>query len=66
MPEPLVVSWGESPYEKRDGHELYWHLWRAAAETLERAGLAPTDVDDGRMYFAKASVTTGNAITSMA
>ena len=25
MAEPSVVAWGESPYEKRDGHELYLH-----------------------------------------
>jgi acetyl-CoA acetyltransferase len=61
VPEPLVVSWGESPYEKRDGHELYWHLWRAAAETLERAGLAHTDVDG--LGVASFMLPPGNVAT---
>jgi acetyl-CoA acetyltransferase len=61
VPEPLIVSWGESPYEKRDGHELYWHLWRAAAETLERAGLASTDVDG--LGVASFMLPPGNVVT---
>src|SRR3954465_14654884 len=61
MAEPRIVSWGESPYEKRDGHELYWHLWRAAAETLDRAGL-PKDEVDG-LALASFMMAPGNVVT---
>jgi acetyl-CoA acetyltransferase len=61
MPEPLIVAWGESSYEKRDGHGLYWHLWQAAKRTLDRAGLAKDDVDG----FALSSfmIAPGNVVT---
>ena len=34
MAEPVVVSYGSSSYEKRDPHELLWHLWEAARACL--------------------------------
>jgi acetyl-CoA acetyltransferase len=61
MAEPSVVAWGESPYEKREGHELYWHLWRAAADTLDRAGL-PKDEVDG-LALASFMMAPGNVVT---
>jgi len=45
MGDALLVSYGQSPYEKRDGHELLWHFWRATLACLERAGIAKDDVD---------------------
>jgi acetyl-CoA acetyltransferase len=61
MPTPLVVAYGSSPYEKRDGHELLWHLWRAAGACLDRAGLGPADLDG--LTLASFSYPPGNVVT---
>jgi acetyl-CoA acetyltransferase len=61
MPAPLVVSYGSSTYEKRDGHELLWHLWQAASTCLDRAGLAPRDLDG--LTLASFSYPPGNVVT---
>ena len=46
MPEPILVSYGSSPYEKKDGpHDVLWHLFEAISDCLGRAGLRPADVD---------------------
>lgn len=61
MPEPLVVSYGSSPYEKGDGHELLWHLWQAAGSCLDRAGLAKDDIDG--LALASFGYAPGNVVT---
>jgi acetyl-CoA acetyltransferase len=61
VPEPVVVSYGSSPYEKRDPHELLWHLWQAARACLDRAGVGK-DVLDG-LTLASFSYPPGNVIT---
>ena len=61
MPEPLIVAWGESAYEKRDGHVLYWHLWQAAKETLARAELAKDEVDG--LALSSFMIGPGNVVT---
>ena len=61
MPEPVVVSYGSSPYEKREPHELLWHLWQAARACLDRAGIGK-DVLDG-LTLASFSYPPGNVVT---
>lgn len=61
MAEPRIVAWGESTYEKRDGHVLYWHLWQAAKETLERAGFDKDDLDG--LALSSFMMGPGNVIT---
>ena len=61
MADPAVVSYGSSTYEKRDGHELLWHLWRAAADCLDRAGLAKDDLDG--LTLASFGYPPGNVVT---
>jgi acetyl-CoA acetyltransferase len=61
VPEPVVVSYGSSRYEKRDPHELLWHLWQAARACLDRAGVGK-DVLDG-LTLASFSYPPGNVIT---
>lgn len=61
MADAAVVSYGSSPYEKRDAHELLWHLWQATRDCLDRAGLAKDDVDG--LTLASFSYPPGNAVT---
>src|SRR4051812_26051799 len=61
MAEPLLVSYGQSPYEKRGEHELLWHLWQAATACLGRAGLGPGDVDG--LALASFGYPPGNVVT---
>ena len=61
MPTPLIVSYGSSPYEKGEGHEVVWHLWKAAVDCLERVGLEK-DVVDG-LTLASFSYAPGNVLT---
>ena len=41
MPEPLLVSYGSSPYEKKNGRDTLWHLFEAISDCLQRAGVTP-------------------------
>jgi acetyl-CoA acetyltransferase len=61
VPHPVVVSYGSSAYEKRDPHELLWHLWQAARACLDRAGLGPPDLDG--LTLASFGYAPGNAVT---
>ena len=61
MPEPVVVSYGSSTYEKRDPHELLWHLWQAARACLDRAGIEKSELDG--LTLASFSYPPGNVIT---
>src|SRR5262249_20143305 len=61
VPSPVVVSYGSSPHEKRDGHELLWHLWRAAADCLDRAGVDKNDLDG--LALASFGYGPGNVVT---
>lgn len=61
MGRPVVVSYGSSPYEKRDPRELLWHLWTAARDCLDRAGLGK-DVLDG-LTLASFGYAPGNVVT---
>jgi acetyl-CoA acetyltransferase len=61
VPEAAIVGYGQSSYEKRDGHELLWHLWQAASACLERAGLEKSDVDG--LALASFSYPPGNVVT---
>jgi acetyl-CoA acetyltransferase len=61
VPGPVVVSYGSSLYEKRDGHDLLWHLWRATADCLDRAGLAKGDLDG--LTLASFGYGPGNVVT---
>jgi acetyl-CoA acetyltransferase len=61
MPEPAVVSYGSSRYEKRPDHELEWHLWQAAKACLDRAGVIPADVDG--LALASFGYPPGNVVT---
>jgi acetyl-CoA acetyltransferase len=58
---PVVVSYGSSRYEKRDGHDLLWHFWQAAAGCLDRAGLAKDDLDG--LTLASFGYSPGNVVT---
>lgn len=61
MPDALVVSYGSSPYEKASPHELLWHLWKASAECIERAGIAKDEIDG--LTLASFSYPPGNVVT---
>ena len=61
MPEPVVVSYGSSTYEKRDPHELLWHLWQAARACLDRAGIEKGELDG--LTLASFSYPPGNVVT---
>ncbi len=61
MPTPVIVSYGSSPYEKREGHEVGWHLWKATVDCLERSGLEKDAVDG--LALASFSYTPGNVVT---
>jgi acetyl-CoA acetyltransferase len=61
VPEPVVVSYGSSPYEKREPHELLWHLWQASRACLDRAGLGKDELDG--LTLASFSYPPGNVIT---
>jgi acetyl-CoA acetyltransferase len=61
VPDAAVVSYGSSPYEKSDPHELLWHLWQAAADCIERAGI-PKDEIDG-LTLASFTYPPGNVVT---
>jgi acetyl-CoA acetyltransferase len=61
VPEAAIVSYGQSAYEKRDGHELLWHLWQATAACLTRAGLDKGDVDG--LALASFGYPPGNVVT---
>jgi len=61
MSEAAVVAYGQSPYEKRNGHELLWHLWQASTICLERAGLQKDDVDG--LTLASFMYPPGNVVT---
>ena len=61
MPEPVVVSYGTSPYEKREPHELLWHLWQAARACLDRAGIEKHELDG--LTLASFSYPPGNVVT---
>jgi acetyl-CoA acetyltransferase len=61
LPKPFVVSYGSSPYEKRDGHELLWHFAEATSRCLERAHLAKDDVDG--LALASFGYGPGNVVT---
>jgi acetyl-CoA acetyltransferase len=59
--DAAIVAYGQSPYEKRDGHELLWHLWQATATCLARAGLEKSDVDG--LALTSFSYPPGNVVT---
>jgi acetyl-CoA acetyltransferase len=61
VPEPVVVSYGSSPYEKREPHELLWHLWQAARACLDRAGVEKDELDG--LTLASFSYPPGNVVT---
>ena len=61
MPEPLLISYGSSPYEKKDGHDTLWHLFEAVSDCLQRAGMCPADIDG--LALASFSYPPGNVIT---
>jgi len=61
VPEPFVVSYGSSPYEKREPHELLWHLWQAARACLDRAGIEKAELDG--LTLASFSYPPGNVVT---
>jgi acetyl-CoA acetyltransferase len=61
VPRPAVVSYGSSPYEKRDPHELLWHLWTAARACLDRAGIGKGELDG--LTLASFSYPPGNVVT---
>ena len=61
MAEPVIVSYGSSPYEKVPEHELLWHLWTAARTCLDRAELGKSDVDG--LTLASFSYSPGNVVT---
>jgi acetyl-CoA acetyltransferase len=61
VPEPVVVSYGSSTYEKRDPHELLWHLWQAARACLDRAGMEKGELDG--LTLASFSYPPGNVVT---
>ncbi len=61
MGEPVVVSYGSSPYEKREPRELLWHLWRAAKDCLDRSGIAKDELDG--LTLASFSYPPGNVVT---
>ena len=62
MPEPVVVSYGSSTYEKREPHELLWHLWQAARACLDRAGIEKDELDG--LTLASFSYPPGNVSRS--
>jgi acetyl-CoA acetyltransferase len=59
--EPVVISYGSSTYEKRDPHELLWHLWTASRACLERAGIEKDELDG--LTLASFSYPPGNVVT---
>lgn len=61
MTEGVLISYGSSPYEKRDGHELLWHFWKATTDCLRRAGLAKDEIDG--MALASFSYPPGSVVT---
>jgi acetyl-CoA acetyltransferase len=61
MVNPVVISYGSSPYEKDSSHDLLWHLWTAARACLDRAGIPKSDVDG--LTLASFSYSPGNVIT---
>ena len=62
MPEPVLVSYGSSPYEKKDGeHDVLWHLFEAISDCLRRADLRPGDVDG--LALTSFTYPPGNVIT---
>jgi acetyl-CoA acetyltransferase len=61
VPEPVVVSYGSSTYQKRDPHELLWHLWQAARVCLDRAGIEKNELDG--LTLASFSYPPGNVVT---
>ena len=61
LTEPVVISYGSSPYEKHGPHDLLWHLWTAARACLDRAGIPKSEVDG--LTLASFSYSPGNAVT---
>jgi acetyl-CoA acetyltransferase len=61
MPEPLLVSYGSSPYEKKNGRDTLWHLFEAISDCLQRAGVTPGEVDG--LALASFTYTPGNVVT---
>lgn len=61
MGDAVLVSYGSSPYEKREGHDLMWHLWTATVDCLSRAGVHHRQVDG--LALAAFSYPPGNAVT---
>ncbi|MEZ5101461.1 MAG: thiolase family protein [Thermoleophilia bacterium] len=61
MSDAAIVSYGSSPYEKRGGHGTVWHLVAAIRACLERAGVAPGDVDG--LALTSFSYPPGNVTT---
>jgi acetyl-CoA acetyltransferase len=61
MPNPVVISYGSSPYEKDGPHDLLWHLWTAARACLDRAGIPKSEVDG--LTLASFSYSPGNVVT---
>jgi acetyl-CoA acetyltransferase len=59
--KPFVIAYGSSPYEKRDGHELLWHLAEATTCCLQQAGLTKEEVDG--LALASFSYPPGNVVT---
>jgi len=61
MPNPVVISYGSSPYEKDGPHDLLWHLWTAARVCLDRAGIPKGEVDG--LTLASFGYSPGNVVT---
>jgi acetyl-CoA acetyltransferase len=61
VPNPVVISYGSSPYEKDGPHDLLWHLWSAARACLDRAAIAKSEVDG--LTLASFSYSPGNVVT---
>ncbi len=61
MAEPLLISYGSSSYEKKNGRDTLPHLFDAISDCLGRAGLFPGDVDG--LALASFTYPPGNVIT---
>ncbi len=61
MPEPLLISYGSSAYEKKNGRDTLSHLFDAVSDCLQRAGLLPGDVDG--LALTSFTYPPGNVIT---
>lgn len=55
------MSYGSSPYEKKDGHDTQWHIWMAVRACLERAQVRPAMIDG--LTLTSFSYPPGNVVT---